>query len=250
MAAYAAFNPHATFGQFRRSASGWAKWSPTDPTSPHWYDLDAFRSLVAAYLHRERNNGHHRGRTVREMIAEFKGLSGTAKQKTVATTAGLSGMSLSDLVSGDDLDDARLAVLLDAMKVESRPVKPKALGVIGADHLRTHVVEHFDVDPDSFRYRKAEGASSRGGRELPYVWEVAFGIYNNPEETSRRLVVLTGLNWTPTLRPPITQLTQMLGIQRVGRDDPLVIVVHLACPVLPFIDRGKSVLELLGDTDA
>jgi DNA topoisomerase VI subunit B len=245
MAAYAAFNPHATFGAFQRSTGKWSKWSPTDPTSPHWYDDDALRSLVAAYLHHERSNGN-RARTVREFVVEFKGLSGTAKQKAVTTAAGLSGKSLVDLVVGEDLDDARLALLLGAMTTESRPVKPKALGMIGADHIKAHLVGHFDLDPDSFRYRKVEGVDSRGSRQLPYVWEVAFGTYRNPEATNRRLMVLTGLNWTPTLRPPITQLTQMLGMQRVGRDDPVAIVVHLACPVLPFIDRGKSVVELMG----
>src|SRR5450759_5523627 len=67
-------------------------------------------------------------------------------------------------------------------------------------------------------------------------------------EPCRRL--LTGLNWSPTLVDPFRAfsglgvgLSGLLGQLHVGPNDPVTVVVHLACPMLPFTDRGKSSLE-------
>src|SRR5262249_13656894 len=101
---YSALNPHATFklktgeGLSDWDATGgeFKRWLPSEPTSPHWYDLERFRSLIGAYLTQERNGG--KVRTVREFIAEFRGLSGSAKQKSVTDTARLTNCLLSDLI--------------------------------------------------------------------------------------------------------------------------------------------------------
>ena len=93
--AYAAFNPHATFrlsvGEERKtwqaSAPDWNKWRPSDPTSPHWYTPERLRLLVAAYIAAERDGGG-KARTVREFVSEFRGLSATAKQKSVTEATG------------------------------------------------------------------------------------------------------------------------------------------------------------------
>ena len=57
--------------------------------------------------------------------------------------------------------------------------------------------------------------------------------------------VAVGLNWSATFKPPIRELLGLLGQQRVDAHDPVVILVHLACPVMQFTDRGKGVLLLL-----
>jgi DNA topoisomerase VI subunit B len=45
------FNPHAPFrireGVFEARDPAWSKWSPRDPTPPHWYTLERFEELVA-----------------------------------------------------------------------------------------------------------------------------------------------------------------------------------------------------------
>src|SRR5947208_2202352 len=102
---YAAFNPHASFAygaldgtvlHFPCTAPTWKKWCPSQPTSPHWYTVDRFQALLAAYLAEDRRL--RRVRTVREVVAEFAGLAGTAAQKAVTTEAGLLHAKLEDLV--------------------------------------------------------------------------------------------------------------------------------------------------------
>lgn len=244
---YAAFNPHASFtwqadggsGTIPATDPGWRKWRPADPTSPHWYTAERLRDLVAAYLTQERQEGA-KARTVREFVAEFRGLSGTAKQKAVTTSLGLTGAHLHDLVGGDDVALEKVAALLAAMRQESRPLKPAALGVLGKEHMTKHMVDHRHVEADSVRYKKVEGEA--GG--LPFVLEVALGIYTEAFTGCGRDVAV-GLNWSATFQPPIRELLGLLGEQRVDAHDPVVILVHLACPLMQFTDRGKGVLQLL-----
>ena len=137
------------------------------------------------------------------------------------------------------MDQAAVARLLAAMCQHSRSVKPKGLGILGEANLTKQLTRSWHVDQESVRYRKAEGY--RDG--VPFVWEVAFGIYEK-DYHGCGFVNLVGLNWTPALQPPIRELTQLLGQQRVDRHDPVVLIVHLACPVIPYTDRGKSIVDL------
>ena len=172
---YGVFNPHATLHYrhgdrqwtIRPTDPDWEKWRPRDPTSPHWYTAERLRTLIAAYLTDERGGG--RARTVREFVAEFRGLSGTAKQKAVTAAAGLSGAYLHDLVEDDDVALLPVARLLIAMQRASRAVKADALGVLGERHLATHLVTHYQAEPNSLKYRKLIGTAAG----LPFVVEVA-----------------------------------------------------------------------------
>jgi DNA topoisomerase VI subunit B len=238
---YAAFNPHATFrfvGRTEYSAEmtfeatdpKWTKWEPTDPTSAHWYTPETLRDLIAAYVSQEKQGG--RVRTVREFVSEFRGLSGTAKQKQLAEE--FKGTYLHDLINGGDIDPSLVEKLLEAMKKLSNEPKPTALGVIGQDHLKVWMVRYADVSEKSFKYSKR--LSTDG---LPHVLEIGFGIH---QREGRRIV--TGLNWAPTLVLPTEELGRLLGQMRIDKHDPVTVVVHTARPRFEFVDRGKTRLEL------
>lgn len=245
LAGYALFNPHATLRlsqadeQLAATATDptWRKWLPSAPTSPHWYTTEALRGLIAAYLAEERRGA--RPRTVREFIAEFAGLSSTAKQKAVAEAAGLSGAYLHDLIAGGDVHLAQVHRLLSALQSEARQIQPQALGVLGEAHLRRRLVESYYVAEESIAYRKIAGLADG----LPWVLEIAFGVLRTDYQGCGRTIAV-GLNWAPALRSPLPQLDRLLGEQRVDAGDPVVLVVHLACPRLDFTDRGKSRLAL------
>lgn len=249
---YALFNPHATITlqvageRYAAEATDptWRKWLPSAPTSPHWYTIEALRSLIAAYLAEERRGD--RPRTVREFIAEFAGLAGTAKQKEVAELAGLTGAYLHDLISGSDVDLARVHELLSVMQVEAKVIQPQALGVLGEQHLRRRLVESYSATEESLNYRKVTGLTAGG---LPWVLEVAFGVKGAAADQALGRTVVVGLNWAPTLRSPLPQLDRLLGEQRIDSSDGGVLMVHLACPRIDFTDRGKSRLALPAEID-
>jgi DNA topoisomerase VI subunit B len=250
VARYALLNPHLAIAydgpggplDFAPTTPGWQKWQPNHPTSPHWYTPERLRGLLAAYLTADRDGG--RSRTVREVVAEFAGLSGTAKQKLVTAEVGLTGARLEELVVNGDLAPERIAPLLAAMQRHSRVIKPAALGVLGAAHLRQRLVEHYGITAESFRYAKEVGTSATG---VPWVVETALGFFR---AEGRAREVLSGVNFSPlvdvqTFRSVITRL----GAHRIDPHDPVAFVIHLANPRVRFSDRGKSVLALEDDDE-
>jgi hypothetical protein len=243
---YALLNPHVTFHylapddtavSWASTLPTWEKWRPSQPTSPHWYTVERLQALLAAYLAADRCAG--RVRTVRAVVAEFAGLSATARQKAVTADAGLSRATLEDLVVEGTIGEARVRALLKAMQVASRAVKPHALGVLGDTHLRTFLEQQLAVEPASIKYKKYVGEAEG----VPYVLEVACGWYAG-DTPARKRATLLGVNWTPALRQPFPTLMPLLGEARVDSFDPVVVAVHLACPRVAVLDRGKTTVAL------
>jgi len=141
--AYVWFNPHLTlrgmwfgdeFINVKATNPNWEKWRPRNPTSPHWYDESRLQRYLAAHVARDRDLRQHR--TVREFMAEFRGLSGTAVQRKILEEVGCSHQSLAYFFGVDRVNRGGIAKLLAAMRRYSKPVAPKHLGVIGAEHLK------------------------------------------------------------------------------------------------------------------
>jgi len=245
---YAAFNPHAAFRYWDWEGDSftstptdptWRKWGAAEPTSPHWYNPERLRALIAAYVSKERNGNGEGARTVRAFVSEFRGLSASAKQKEVTELSGLSGAYLHDLVRGDDVDMGAVSTLLTTMQRASRPVKPAALGAIGEAHMRAWFTGRERVTPQSVRYRQVCGEAAG----LPFILELAFGINAfDYSDCGRELIV--GLNWAPVLQVPMGQLSELMGEAQVTYSDPVAMALHIACPRLEFTDRGKSRLAL------
>ena len=125
-------------------------------------------------------------------------------------------------------------------------MKPKLLGLIGKEHLKLCMIR-AGVEMESFDYSRAFDETDDG---LPCVVEVAFG--SCPKAKGRRLI--TGVNWSPGITNPFRQLgtygqslDTILAQQRADRDEPVVIVLHVACPRVEYTDRGKSAVAIAGD---
>jgi DNA topoisomerase VI subunit B len=252
---FAWLNPHLTIEidwegettRIKATEPEWKKWRPSDPTSPHWYTDDRIIRLMGAYVAQDQEKGRE-PRTVREFISEFRGLSGTAKQKLVLEEIGATRVTLRDWFGKHEINRPRVTKLLRAMQAHSRSVKPKDLGLIGEDHLRVRFAA-VGADETTFRYKRefVDG-------DLPQVVEVAFGYC--PEGTGRQLVV--GVNWSPGINNPFRvlgrygeSLDTYLSEQRAGNpDEPITLVIHLACPRVNYTDRGKSALVVAGDLSA
>ena len=220
---------------------GWRKWMPGNPTSAHWYTVERFERLVCGYLSHDADNG--RGRSAREFVAEFDGLTGSAKQKQVLDATGLSRQPLTALRNGRELDHDRACKLLAAMRAATRPVKPQRLGAIGKDHVAARFAA-LGCEMESFSYHRQQGETEAGA---PFVRETAFAW--NPAAARRRLI--TGVNWSPGIRNPFRRLGKfaesldsLLAERRVRPDDPVVLLLHVACPGVAYADRGKSQIVL------
>ena len=223
----------------------WAKWRPSDPTSPHWYDEARLARLMAAYIARDQDGGRE-PRTVREFIAEFRGLTGTAKQKAVLDTVSATRVTLPAFFGDTSVNRPRIASLLASMQEHSRPVNPKDLGLIGENHLRARFAA-AGAALETFRYNRQLVVDD----DLPQVIEVAFGYC--PQSNHRQIV--TGVNWSPGINNPFRvlgrygeSLNSLLMEQRAGNpNEPITLLIHMACPRVDYTDRGKSALVLAGN---
>jgi len=246
------FNPHLALrlrwdGELCCSAEpstpDWKKWKPSDPTSAHWYDEARLERYLAAHLARAQDLG--RDRPLREIVAEFRGLSSSAKQKAVAEKSGTARLSLAEFLgNGETIDHAGLTRLLAAMQHHSGPPGTRDLGTIGREHLLARFTA-CGVQPETFKYRRVAGIGDNG---VPVVIETAFGWCPDAEPVRR---IVAGVNWSVALGNPFRSfgrdgegLEALLNQQRAGRAEPIVVVAHLASPRVEFSDRGKTALVL------
>jgi DNA topoisomerase VI subunit B len=203
---YAWLNPHLTLAtdwdgeqkEIRATDPAWHKWLPSDPTPAHWYDPEQFERLIAAYVANDQD--HRRTRTVREFIAEFRGMSGSAKQKQVLDETGTARMTLADFFADGKADKVKIADLLRAIQRATKPVKPEDLGLIGKEHLAARFAT-AGVDLRTFNYKR----TFRDDAGLPTVIEIAFG-YCPSARPVRRLIA--GVNWSVGINNPFRQLGQ------------------------------------------
>ena len=67
-----------------------------------------------------------------------------------------------------------------------------------------------------------------------------------PEAQTDRLLI-PGVNWSPGIINPFRELgpfgqslDTILSQQRADQDEPVALILHLACPRVQYTDRGKS----------
>jgi len=260
--AYVWFNPHLSlrgtwFGReflnVKATNSNWEKWRPCNPTSPHWYDESRLQRYLAAHVARDRDLGQRR--TVREFIAEFRGLSGSAVQRKILAEVGCSHQSLAQFFGVDQVNRNNIAELLTAMCRYSKPVAPKHLGMIGVEHLKQRLLA-AGGNLDTFKYQCRKGMTSEG---IPYVVEVAFGLHQsglslNNATVPRRFI--TGANWSAGINNPFRAfgstgegLESTLAKVRANANQPVICALHLASAHIQYADRGKSSIILTDNAE-
>ena len=164
--------------RYKSAGQAWSKWMPSMPSSPHWYDLPAFSTLVHSHI--------RAGAEVPlgGFIGEFDGLSGSAKQKAIrAVVPGVT--HLSGLEDRDDL----IASCTGRCSITAKPTQPERLGPVGEDHLR-RMLNRYGVRD----WYKSTEIIDDG---MPWVIEVAVADTNEPGET------WFGCNHSPSFGDPL-----------------------------------------------
>jgi len=253
---YVWFNPHLTlrgtwrgeeFIKVAATNPTWEKWGPRNPTSAHWYDKTRLQRYLAAHVARNRDLRRHR--TVREFIAEFRGLSGTAVQRKVLEEVGCSHQSLAQFFGVDQVNRKGISKLLATMRKYTKPVAPKHLGIIGEDHLKQRFLA-AGGNADTFKYEQRKGTNEG----IPYIVEFAFGLHQSgltqgAAAVSRKFI--TGANWSVGINNPFRAfgttgqgLESTLEKVRANASSPVICALHLASAYLQYADRGKSSIIL------
>ena len=242
---------------FYKKVSDCQKIKPNEPTSAHWYDCNDFKKLV--YLQGAQNDI-----PLGEFVRQFKGLSASAKAKTIT------GKIPFKLVSDIYQDPIAIESMRLDMQGESKLVQPKALGAIGEASLlaRLDIVEDDKANseamalgsligdlgkPEAFSsnrhwYKQVSGMVNN----VPYVFEILIA------ESDDTTGYYFGVNHSPTFGDftrgcrikagDLNGMGVMGALADIVNDDweysNHLVVVHLIGIGLPFLDRGKSNLSL------
>jgi hypothetical protein len=254
-------NPHLTLrftvnskvlDRCAASNPDWIKYRASDATSAHWYTLEQIERYAGALIARDqeqRRVGRHKY-TVREFVAQFRGMSGTDKQKQILRELGAAHMTLHQFFGSETLvNHQRMGWLLKLLRQHTRPVRPELLGIIGADHLRQLCIG-AGGEPQSFKYSANPGHDDDG---RPYVIEIATCPYKKwvaGKSETRHRQLITGVNFSATLENPFDTFKNMEGMEeilsdlRAGSYAPIIVCVHYASPHVEYLDRGKSRISL------
>jgi hypothetical protein len=255
-------NPHLTLRftvdgntriRCKASNPNWTKYRACDATSAHWYSLEQFERYAAALITRDQQKraGISREKmTVREFVAQFRGMSATEKQKQILRELGAAHMSLSRFFGSEiEINHQRMKKFLGLIQKHTRPVRPELLGVIGEQHLHRLCVD-LGGEPKSFKYSFHPGHDGDG---LPYLVEIAICPYQkwvHGKQESRCRQLITGVNFSATLENPFETFKGMEGMDeiltdlRAGMHAPVIVCVHYASPHIEYLDRGKSRIGL------
>ena len=252
-------NPHLTLHYLvdgktiidcKASKPAWSKYRACDATSAHWYSLEQFERYAGALIDHDQRNGSRAKITVREFVAQFRGMSSTERQRQVVRELGASHMSLLRFFGSESaVKHQRMERLLRLLQQHTRPVRPELLGVIGEDHLR-RLCAIVGGESKSFKYFRT---ADYGDGTTPYVVEIATCPYKkwvSGKEGGRGRHLITGINFSATLENPFQTFRGMEGLDeiltemRAGSSAPVIVCVHYACPRIEYLDRGKSRIGL------
>jgi hypothetical protein len=243
---------------FRHEATipKWTKYRACDATSAHWYSLEQFERYAGALIDRDlefRKRHPHSTRektTVRDFIAQFRGMSATEKQKLVLRELAAAHTSLHQFFGSEArLNHERMKKLLGLVQMHTRSVRPEMLGVIGKEHLR-RLSAARGGEEQSFKYCCFPGHHDDG---VPYVIEIAtcaFKQWVKGKQQAPERLLITGVNFSATLENPFESFKGMEGMEeiltelRAGKYAPVIVCVHYACPHIEYLDRGKSRIGL------
>ena len=236
---------------YTASNADWTKWLPSNPTCPHWYDYQRFERYMAAHVARRQKKGQAQF-TVREFLSEFRGLTSTIKQKAILEEFAASRMPLAEFFgTSKSVNTKRIGKLLESMKHRTKKVPAQQIGVIGQDHfLKLFMAD--GGDPETFQYRRKFNVIDG----VPRVIEFAFGVHaaglkNTGDLAVPRRRLINAVNWSAAIGNPFRSLGRLgegaeslLTDLRARRDDPIIAVLHYACPRVAYLDRGKSAIAL------
>jgi DNA topoisomerase VI subunit B len=81
----------------------WRKSLPSDPMSPHWFNVERLGRLMAAHIAHGQDNPDHPVRTLARFVAQFKGLSGSAKVSAICEAVGATRSLNSSATAGSPI---------------------------------------------------------------------------------------------------------------------------------------------------
>lgn len=220
-------------------------------TSVLWYTEKQFQSLYEDFLRARPET------QLKEFIALFRGFTskkviGEILQKLNAgnhDSAGNSAVQFFPATPIKDLSKQQVTQLFAAMKSKAKPIAkrsiPSVLGIVGEksfeklrqqrewEKLKYVMIPSLRIESAPFDHV-----------EFPYLIELA--VFDRKKDDQEGLKVYQCVNFMASMEDIFSRIFNInyrLGRVGITRDMPVTVVAHLICPVLKWLNYGKSGLD-------
>ncbi|RLI43212.1 hypothetical protein DRO69_09515 [Candidatus Bathyarchaeota archaeon] len=229
-------------------------------TSVLWYTQKQFLSLVKDFVKARPDT------KLKEFISLFRGFTskkvvGEILQKLNSSnhdSQGNGSVQFFPATPIKNLSEKKIIALFKVLKARSKPIGKRSirsvLGCVGKDsfekvrerygweRLRYVMVSAVRVECVEF-YCHGESCDSPDHVEFPYLVEVA--VFGRKED-GEGVKVYQCVNFMASMEGVFSRIYDIpyhLGRAGVTKDTPVTVVAHLVCPVLKWLNYGKSALD-------
>ena len=232
-------------------------------TSILWYKLKQFETLFKDFVRARPDT------KLKEFIALFRGF--TAKkiireilQKLNASnhhSTNVEAVQFFPATPISQLSQTNIIQLFRTLRSKAKPISKRSitslLGCIGEEtfealreahgwkRLRYTKIPAFRVECPNLIYGDCSGTTctNEGHAEFPYIIEIA--VFDRDED-GEGLKVFQCVNFMASMRDIFSRMFNIhhhLGRVGVTKDTPVTVIAHLVCPVLNWLNYGKSGLD-------
>jgi len=223
--------------------------APTPPlrqdTSILWYEPNQFQALFFDFVRTSPET------KLKDLISLFRGL--TAKKIHREILRGLNsdnhdsdgedGVQFFPATPIEALSSEDVLKLYHEMRSRSKPIAkrsvPKVLGVVGEERFESVKEQHWWK---RLRYTVVKGRKEGiGDTSFPFLVELA--VFDRKEDDELGLQVFQCVNFMSSMEDIFSRLFSIkyrLGRVGITEKSPVTVMVHLVCPVLKWLNYGKS----------
>jgi hypothetical protein len=189
---------------------------------------------------------------LKEYLSLFRGLTSKTKHRQILRELSASGnqdshMQFLPSTPIRDVPPRIVATLHEKIKSKTRPISKRSVpGVLGIVGEETFELVKQENDWLGLRYAKQVGFTEVGNARFPFLVEV---VVFDRKPDGEGLKIYQCCNFMSSRRnyfSRVYDINYRVGRVNIGKDTPVTVLIHLVCPVLDWLDYGKTSLYAPG----
>ena len=216
-------------------------------TSILWYEPSQFQALFYDFVRASPET------KLKDWISLFRGLTAKKIQREILQdlngdnhdSDGEDGVKFFPATTIETLSSDDILKLYHEMRSRSKSIAkrsvPKVLGVVGEERFEKVKEQH---GWKRLKYTVMEGRTEEGwNRNASFPFLIELAIFDREENDNLGLQVFQCVNFMASMEDIFSRLFSVkyrLGRVGITEESPVTVIVHLVCPVLKWLNYGKS----------
>lgn len=217
-------------------------------TSILWYEPSQFKALFYDFVRASPET------KLKDLISLFRGLTAKKIQREILqalndhnhVSYGKDGVQFFPATTIETLSSDNILRLYHEMRIRSKPISkrsvPKVLGIVGEKRFEK-VKEQHGWKRLRYTVMKGRWKDRWGGKDASFPFLVELAVFDREEDDELGLQVFQCVNFMASMEDIFSRLFNVeyrLGRIGITKESPVTLMVHLVCPVLKWLNYGKS----------